>query len=86
MSPTSNHPPVATIETMLPDARALERVNAAIAGEHTAVHCTGWEEFEAACKDESVSLAIVDLFADGQSHFDVIRRLKMRAERLTLVA
>jgi AraC-like DNA-binding protein len=84
---TTHHPtPVASIATMLPDARALERVNAAIAGEHTAVHCTGWKEFEAACKDEAVSLAIVDLFADGQSHFDVIRRLKMRAERLTLVA
>jgi len=85
-SPTDHQPPVASIATMLPDARALERVNAAVAGEHTVIHCTGWEEFETACQDESVSLAIVDLFADGQSHFDIIRRLKMRAERLTLVA
>ncbi len=77
---------VASIATMLPDARALERVNAAVAGEHTLVHCDGWEQFESACRDEEVSLAIVDLFADGKSHFDVIRRLKMRAERLTLVA
>lgn len=71
---------------MLPDARALERVNAAVAGEHTVIHCEGWEQFETACRDEAVSLAIVDLFADGKSHFDVIRRLKMRAERLTIVA
>lgn len=43
-------------------------------------------ELETACKDEEVTLAIVDLYADGQSRFDVVRRLKMRAERLTLVA
>lgn len=77
---------MAAIATMLPDARALARVNAAVQGEHRLVHCRTWGELEAACRDEEVTLAIVDLFADGQSHFDVVRRLKMRAERLTLVA
>jgi AraC-like DNA-binding protein len=77
---------MAAIATMLPDAKALARVDAAVAGEHRLIHCRTWPDFEAACQDEEVSLAIVDLFADGQSHFDVVRRLKMRAERLTLIA
>lgn len=77
---------MAAIATMLSDPRALERVNTAVQGEHRIVHCRSWTELEAACRDEEVSLAIIDLFADGQSHFDVVRRLKMRAERLTLVA
>lgn len=77
---------MAAIATMLPDPRALQRVNAAVAGEHRLVHCRTWAELETACRDEEVSLAIVDLFADGHTHFDVVRRLKMRAERLTLVA
>lgn len=77
---------MATLATMLADPRALQRVNAAVNGEHTVLHCRDWEQLETTCKNEAVSLAIIDLFADGQSHFDVIRRLKMRAERLTLVA
>ncbi len=77
---------MAAIATMLPDARALARLNGAVQDEHRIIACASWPEFEAACKDEEVSLAIVDLFADGQSHFDVVRRLKMRAERLTLIA
>ena len=77
---------MAAIATMLPDSRALGRVNAAVQGEHRLVHCRTWTELETACRDEEVSLAIVDLFGDGQSHFDAVRRLKMRAERLTLVA
>ena len=32
------------------------------------------------------SLAVIDLFADGNARFDMVRRLKMRAERITLVA
>ena len=77
---------MAAIATMLPDADALRRVHDAVHGEHRLVHCRTWVELEEACRDEEVTLAIVDLFAEGQSHFDAVRRLKMRAERLTLVA
>ncbi|MDH5233504.1 MAG: hypothetical protein OEW77_01000 [Gemmatimonadota bacterium] len=77
---------MAAIATMLPDPRTLQRVNAAVQGEHRLVHCRDWTELEAACQDDEVTLAIIDLFADGSSHFDVVRRLKMRAERLTMVA
>jgi AraC-like DNA-binding protein len=77
---------MATLAAMITDPKALERLGAAVHGEHSVVHCASWEALENACKDETVSLAIVDLFAEGKTHFDVIRRLKMRAERLTLVA
>lgn len=77
---------MATIAAMLPDPTALQRLHAAVHGEHTVLHCASWEALEAACQEDNVSLAILDLFAEGRAHFDVIRRLKMRAERLTLVA
>ncbi len=77
---------MATLAAMLTDSTALQRLDAAVRGEHTVHLCKSWEELESACRDSAVSLAIVDLFADGKAHFDVIRRLKMRAERLTLVA
>ncbi len=77
---------MATLAAMITDPNALQRLSAAVQGDHAVIHCANWESLEAACKDEAVSLAIVDLFAEGKTHFDVIRRLKMRAERLTLVA
>lgn len=77
---------MATLAAMLTDPRALQRLAAAVHGEHTVIHCNSWDALEDACRQDGVSLAILDLFAEGKTHFDVIRRLKMRAERLTLVA
>lgn len=76
---------MATLAAMLTDPRALQRLDDAVHGEHTVRHCASWQSLESACRDDSVTLAIVDLFAEGKAHFDVIRRLKLRAERLTLV-
>lgn len=77
---------MATLATMLTDPRALQRLSTAVQGEHTVLHCKNWEELEVASRNEAVSLAIFDLFADRKANFDVLRRLKMRAERITLVA
>ncbi len=77
---------MATIAVMLTDPRALQRLGSAVDGEHAVLHCASWGALEAACQDDTVSLAILDLFTEGKAYFDVIRRLKMRAERLTLVA
>jgi len=77
---------MATLAAMLTDPKALQRLASAVHEEHTVLHCDSWESLEAACRDEAVTLAILDLFAEGKAHFDVIRRLKLRAERLTLVA
>lgn len=77
---------MATLAAMITDTQALQRLTAAVQGEHRLIHCTSWDALETACKDDSVTLAILDLFAEGKAHFDVIRRLKLRAERISLVA
>jgi methylphosphotriester-DNA--protein-cysteine methyltransferase len=77
---------MATIAAMITESHALQRLTAAVRGDHQLIHCASWEALESACQDDAVTLAILDLFADGKAHFDVIRRLKLRAERLTLVA
>lgn len=77
---------MATLAAMLTDPQALKRLNTAVQDAHTVIHCNSWDSLETACKDDAVALAIVDLFAEGKAHFDVIRRLKMRAERITIVA
>ena len=77
---------MATIAAMITDPQAHQRLTAAVQGEHSIVHCSTWDALEQACREENITLAILDLFAEGKAHFDVIRRLKMRAERLTLVA
>jgi len=77
---------MATLAAMLTEPKALRRLADAVHDEHIVLHCDSWEALEAACHDESVTLAILDLFAGGRTPFDVIRRLKLRAERLTLVA
>lgn len=77
---------MATIATMLPDDRSLQRLVTAIHGQHTVLPCTTWAELADACQDESVSLAVVDLFAEGRAQFDMVRRLKLRFGRLTIVA
>jgi len=77
---------MATIAAMITDPQALQRLTAAVHGDHQLVHCTSWDALEQACRDDAVTLAILDLFAEGKAHFDVIRRLKLRAERLSLVA
>ena len=77
---------MATLAAMITDPQALQRLTAAVHGDHRIVHCTSWDALEQACRDDNVSLAILDLFAEGKAHFDVIRRLKMRAERISLVA
>ncbi len=70
---------MATIAVMLTDPRALQRLGSAVDGEHAVLHCASWGALEAACQDDTVSLAILDLFTEGKAYFDVIRRLTMRA-------
>lgn len=77
---------MASLAAMITDPQALQRLTAAVQGEHRLIHCTSWDALERACKDDTVTLAILDLFAEGKAHFDVIRRLKLRAERISLVA
>lgn len=77
---------MASLAAMITDPLALQRLTTAVQGEHRLIHCTSWDALERVCKDDAVTLAILDLFAEGKAHFDVIRRLKLRAERISLVA
>jgi AraC-like DNA-binding protein len=74
------------VATLLPDDHCLQRVVHAVRGQHTVVPCKTWAEVVAACENEAVHLAVVDLFADGKANFDETRQLKLRFARVTLVA
>ena len=74
------------IATLLPLDRCLQRVHGAVRGQHAVSPCRGWEDLFAACTNEPVHLAIVDLFADGVANFERVRQLRTRFPRLTLIA
>lgn len=74
------------IATLLPHDRCLQRVHAAVRGQHTVTPCQGWDELFSACAREPVHLAVIDLFADGAASFERIRQLRTRFPRLTLIA
>ncbi|MEK6612313.1 MAG: helix-turn-helix domain-containing protein [Gemmatimonadota bacterium] len=74
------------IATLLPLDRCLQRVHAAVRGQHTVTPCSGWDELFAACASEPVHLAVIDLFADGAASFERVRQLRTRFPRLTLIA
>jgi AraC-like DNA-binding protein len=74
------------VATLLPDDRCLQRVVHAVHGQHTVIPCKSWAEVAAACEDEAVHLAVLDLFSDGRANFEPVRQLKLRFARVTLVA
>lgn len=74
------------VTTLLPDDRCFQRVVHAVRGQHSVIPCHTWEELLAACEDEAVHLAVIDLFADGRAGFERVRQMKLRFARVTLVA
>jgi hypothetical protein len=74
------------VATLLPDDRCLQRVVHAVYGNHSVIPCKSWDDVFAACEDEAVHLAVLDLFADGKANFERVRQLKLRFARVTLVA
>ncbi|MFI5232551.1 MAG: helix-turn-helix domain-containing protein [Gemmatimonadales bacterium] len=74
------------VATLLPDENCLERVVHAVRGQHSVIPCKDWDDMLAACQDEAVHLAVVDLFTDGKANFERVRQLKLRFARVTLVA
>jgi AraC-like DNA-binding protein len=74
------------VATLLPDDHCLQRLVHAVHGQHTVIPCKSWDEVFAACENEAVHLAVLDLFADGRAHFEKVRHLKLQFTRVTLVA
>jgi AraC-like DNA-binding protein len=74
------------IATLLPNADQLQRVRVAIRDRHEILVCDDWPSLARACERRPVRLALIDIFAGGQAHFDRVRQLKRRLPRLTLIA
>ena len=74
------------VATLLPNERFLQRVVEAIRGQHEVVRCSTWAELVVACENRAVNLVVLDLFSDGRANFDPARQLKLRFDRITLVA
>jgi AraC-like DNA-binding protein len=73
------------IATLLPNAVHLQRLRAAIRDRHRVTACDGWTALSATCDEQSVRVAVVDLYTGGKLRLEAVRRLKHRFPRLTLV-
>jgi len=74
------------IATLLPNAEHVQRVRVAIRDRHELLVCDDWVSLIRACERQPVRLALIDIFAGPQPHFDRIRQIKRRLPRLTLIA
>jgi AraC-like DNA-binding protein len=74
------------IATLLPHPLQLQRVRAAIRGQHDVVACADWPELVAVCETQPIQSVVIDLGATENARFDHIRQLRLQHPRLTLVA
>lgn len=74
------------IATLLPTSAHLQRLRIAIRDRHQVATCEDWVTLMRTCERQAVRVAVIDLFAGGQTNFEGIRQLKHRLPRLTLIA
>lgn len=74
------------IATLLPQPAHVQRLQAALRDRHELRECAGWMELFRTCDREPIRVAVVDLFAEGEVNHEVLRQLKQRLPRLTVVA
>lgn len=74
------------IAALLPNAKHVQRLRAAIRDRHEIVECDSWQALIQACGRQPVRTAFIDLFAGTENSFDRVRHLKERLPRLTIVA
>jgi AraC-like DNA-binding protein len=74
------------IAALLPNAKHVQRLRAAIRDRHEVIVCDDWQALIDACGRQPVRLAFIDLFAGSQTSFEHVRQLKQRLPRLTIVA
>jgi AraC-like DNA-binding protein len=74
------------IAALLPNAKHVQRLRAAIRDRHEVVVCDSWQSLIQACGRQPVRTAFIDLFAGTENSFDRVRHLKERLPRLTIVA
>jgi AraC-like DNA-binding protein len=74
------------IATLLPESLHVTRLRSAVRDRHELRECTDWLSLTRTCDRESVQVAVIALYAQGEMHFEGIRQLKQRLPRLAIVA
>jgi AraC-like DNA-binding protein len=74
------------VAAYLPNPRCLARLEAAVRTLHTVRATTSWDELDHLCANNSVDVAVVDLYADATANFDAVRRMRARFGAVTLIA
>jgi AraC-like DNA-binding protein len=77
---------VGVIATLLPNLIHLQRLRTAIRDRHQIVACDDWGTVVHVCEQQSVRVAVVDIFVGDRANFERVRHLKQRLPRLTLIA
>jgi len=75
---------MAVIVTLLSPPQ-LQRLRFAVRDRHELIVCESWDALMGVCERQPVRLALIDLFADRETSFDRIRRLKQRLPGLSLI-
>jgi AraC-like DNA-binding protein len=74
------------VAALLPNADRLYRLNGALRGRHTVEACRDWAALRRACDTQPVSIAVIDLYAEGAMSLEPLRQLKRQCPRLITVA
>jgi AraC-like DNA-binding protein len=74
------------IAALLPNAKHVQRLRAAIRDRHEVIVADDWQALIDACGRQLVRLAFIDIFSGPQTSFEHIRQLKQRLPRLTIIA
>jgi AraC-like DNA-binding protein len=76
---------MAVIATLLP-SQQLQRLRGATRDRHEVVACDDWDTLARTCERQPVRVAVIDLFMDGgEANFEMVRQLKVRLPRLSLI-
>jgi AraC-like DNA-binding protein len=74
------------VAALLKSPEQLHRLRAAIRGRYLVTPCEGWDAVRRLCDTEPVSLAVLDLYANGSMDLDPVRQLRRLYPRLVTIA
>ena len=74
------------VAALLKSPEQLHRLRAAIRGRYLVTPCDGWDAVRRLCDTEPVSLAVLDLYANGSMDLDPVRQLRRLYPRLVTIA
>lgn len=74
------------VAALLRSPEQLHRLRAAIRGRYPVTPCESWDAVRRLCETEPVSLAVLDLYANGSMDLNPVRQLRRLYPRLVTVA